>query len=89
MDIILFKLTKGADTRKEIIKRLKRQEEDVYRHCLLSLAMDMRTSEAGIKKHIDLLTSKGYIQRVEKNKKPIFLQLTNKGRDAAIKFTEC
>lgn len=85
MDSIIFLHSKGANTRRKIIKILHKQTENDL-HNAVMLAKKTEISKVSIKKHIDLLVKNEYVKKINPESKPIFLMLTEKGTTAAKKY---
>jgi predicted ArsR family transcriptional regulator len=54
---------------------------------LNTIAASLKLSHVGIKKHLDLLTEEGYVRLINPGGKPVFLELTHKGREVLSEFT--
>jgi predicted ArsR family transcriptional regulator len=78
---ILFYWSKGATTRRKMLK-LVAMLEDKNKPCFLNLiAKKLHITHVAAKKHIDLLIEEGYLKQINPHGKPIYLKLTKKGRD--------
>jgi predicted ArsR family transcriptional regulator len=81
MKTILFYWSKGAETRRDII-RLTAGCERKNKPCYIStLAGKLGLSHVAVKKHVDLLLDEGYVKITNPGGKPAFLALTGKGND--------
>lgn len=78
---VLFYWSKGAHTRRRILT-LTRKLNDEDKPCFLNaLSEEMELSHVALKKHVELLIDEKYIKQINPNGKPIYLQLTGKGRE--------
>jgi predicted ArsR family transcriptional regulator len=87
MKTILFYWSKGADTRRRIIRVIadcdKKSEA-----CYLSVIADrLKLSHVAVKKHLDLLVEEEYVEVLNPEGKPNFLALTHKGREMLKEFS--
>ena len=78
---VLFYWSKGANTRRRILFVAKKlNEED--KPCFLNvLSEKLELSHVALKKHLDLLINEKYIKPINPNGKPVYLELTGKGRE--------
>lgn len=87
MKTILFYWSKGADTRRTLIRTIA----DCERHgeaCYLNLlAEKIKLSHVAIKKHLDLMLEEGYIKILNPGGKPVYLALTPKGIEVLKEFS--
>ena len=83
---ILFYWSKGAQMRVKLLnwiaKCIKKGEP-----CYLNvLAKKVNLSHVAVKKHLDLLLEEEYIKEINPNGKPVYLDLTAKGKDVLAEF---
>jgi predicted ArsR family transcriptional regulator len=79
MKTILFYWSKGADTRRKLI-RLIAECERKNQPCYLNvLAEKLGLSHVATKKHTDLLIEDGFVKVINPGGKPVYLALTGKG----------
>ena len=86
MKTILFYWSKGADTRVRILKEIRKCNIGNAPCYLNTIAANMKLSHVGIKKHIDILVEEGYISVINPGGKPLFLELTGKGKEVLDEF---
>ncbi len=83
---ILFYWSRGAEVRRDVIQyigdcNLKGEP------CFVNLiAKKFNLSHVAVKKHTDILTSEGYIRSMNPEGKPLYLELTETGRDMYKEF---
>ena len=78
---VLFYWSKGADTRRRILSVAK-ELNDEERPCFLNvLSEKLELSHVALKKHVDLLIDEKYMKPLNPHGKPIYLEVTNKGRE--------
>ena len=78
---VLFYWSKGADTRRRILSTT-RELNDENEPCFINvLAEKLDLSHVAIKKHIGLLVDEQYIRQMNPDGKPIYLELTDTGRE--------
>jgi predicted ArsR family transcriptional regulator len=87
MKTILFYWSKGADTRVKILRTIQRCNARGKGCYLNTIAASMDLSHVGIKKHLDLLIEEGYVKIINPGGKPVFLELSHRGRDVLDEFT--
>lgn len=81
MKTILFYWSRGAETRRGIV-RLMAECEKRKKPCYLSvLAEKLKVSHVAAKKHVDLLIDEKYVKIMNPGGKPAFLALTDKGKE--------
>lgn len=83
MKTILFYWSRGADTRRAIIRFIaacERSEKPCY---ITTLAEKLKLSHVAIKKHTDILMEEKYVKVKNPGGKPAFLGLTQKGLEMA------
>ncbi len=86
MKSVLFYWSKGAEIRRKIILLIDNLNKE-QKACFLNIIADkLKISHVGIKKHIDLLIEEKYIEQINPKGKPIFLQLSKKGKDLVKEF---
>jgi len=80
MESILFYWSKGADIRRKIIQFLAQCNQKEKPCYLNHISKQVKLSHVAVKKHLDLLLEEGYIKPINPEGKPIYLQLTSKGK---------
>jgi predicted ArsR family transcriptional regulator len=88
MKTILFYWSRGADTRVRILKKIGSCSAKGQGCYLNTIAASLKLSHVGIKKHLDLLVEEGYVKAVNPGGKPVFLELTHRGRDVLGEFSQ-
>lgn len=84
---ILFYWSKGADTRRKIVKFIYDCEEK-NKPCFLNyLAKKLNMTHPAVKKHVDLLIEEKIIKPINPLGKPVYLQLTSSGKKILKEFT--
>lgn len=81
MKTILFYWSKGADTRRKLVRLIADSERKGEACYLNHLAEALSLSHVAIKKHISLLIEDGYIKIINPGGKPLYLALTDKGKE--------
>lgn len=81
MKTILFYWSKGAETRRGIVRFMAQCERSNNPCYLSTLAEKLGLSHVAIKKHVDLLLEEHYMKIKNPGGKPAFLILTEKGRE--------
>lgn len=57
--------------------------------CLLNIiAKKLNLTHVAVKKHLDLLTEEKYIKSINSSGKPIYLKLTNSGKETVKELSE-
>lgn len=85
---ILFYWSKGSDTRRNIIKFIDECEKK-NKPCFMNIiAKKLNLTHVAVKKHIDLLTEEKYIKPINPSGKPIYLKLTNSGKEVVKEISE-
>jgi predicted ArsR family transcriptional regulator len=87
MKTILFYWSKGAETRVRILKSIHECSVKGDACYLNTIAVSLKLSHVGIKKHLDLLVDEGYVRVLNPGGKPVFLELTHKGLDVLNEFS--
>jgi predicted ArsR family transcriptional regulator len=87
MKTILFYWSKGADTRVRIIREVGRLGGGNKPCYLNSVAETLGISHTAAKKHIDLLVEEKYLRVLNPGGKPLFLELTDSGKDVLSEFS--
>jgi len=87
MKTILFYWSKGAETRVRILKRIHECSVKGEACYLNTLAVSLKLSHVGIKKHLDLLIDENYVRVLNPGGKPGFLELTRKGLEVLNEFS--
>jgi predicted ArsR family transcriptional regulator len=83
---VLFYFSKGADTRRDIIQIVEdKQNEGIY---LSEIADKLDMSHVAVRKHLDLLLENDYLEYLNPEGKPKYLQLTGEGERALRDFSE-
>ncbi len=86
MKTVLFYFSKGAKIRVKIIKLIESHNQKNKPIFLNLLAEKLGISHVAIKKHLDLLEEYSYVKITNPRGKPLFLKLTNKGKEVANEF---
>ncbi len=81
MKTILFYWSKGAETRRAIIRFVAASESSGKPSYLNTIAEKLKVSHVAAKKHVDLLTEEGYLKVQNPGGKPVFLLLGPKGKE--------
>jgi predicted transcriptional regulator len=77
---ILFYWSKGSDIRRKILIMIN-QHCGENKPCFLNLiAKKLKMSHVGVKKHLDLMVEERYIKLINPKGKPVYLQLSEKGK---------
>ncbi|MBI2676220.1 MAG: helix-turn-helix transcriptional regulator [Candidatus Aenigmarchaeota archaeon] len=87
MKTVLFYFSKGAKTRARIVKLIESHNKRNKPIFLNSLARKLEMSHVAMKKHIALLEEYGYVKITNPDGKPLFLELTNRGKEVAKEFS--
>lgn len=87
MKTILFYWSKGADTRRKLIRMIADCEREGEACYLNMLAEKIKMSHVAIKKHVDLMLDEGYIKVLNPGGKPIYIALTQKGIEMLKEFS--
>lgn len=83
---VLFYWSKGAETRRNLIRFIGNSNLK-SKPCFINLiAGEFSLSHVAVKKHVDLLTSEGYISPINPEGKPVYLELTEMGRELYNEF---
>ena len=83
---VLFYWSKGAPTRIQILSRAFRCRQKKEPCFLNQLAESIGLSHVGTKKHVDLLIEEGYLKEINPEGKPVFLEITEKGKQVVGEF---
>jgi DNA-binding MarR family transcriptional regulator len=86
MKTILFYWSKGADTRRKLLRFIANCERHGEACYLNMLAEKIKLSHVAIKKHVDLMLDEGYIKILNPGGKPVYLALTGKGIEIIKEF---
>ena len=86
MDAILFFWSKGAETRRKILRKVGECERSGEPCYLNMLADALKLSHVAVKKHVDLMIENGYLRVLNPNGRPAFLSLTKKGKSVLSKL---
>ena len=87
MKTILFYWSKGADTRRQIIRLIAECERE-SKPCYLNIIADkLAITRAAVKPHLEILTKYGYIQALNPGGKPNYLVLTPQGIEVLKEFS--
>lgn len=78
---ILFYWSKGAGTRRKIIRFIYKCEKKNKPCFLNKVAKKLDLTHVAVKKHLDLLIEEKYIKRINPSGKPIYLELTDSGKE--------
>ena len=87
MKTILFYWSKGADTRRTLIRLIADCEREGEACYLNLLAEKIKLSHVAIKKHLDLMVEEGYVKILNPGGKPVYIALTPKGIDILKEFS--
>ena len=78
---VLFYWSKGAPTRRRILS-VASELNDEHQPCFINVLSDkLELSHVAIKKHVELLIDEKYIKQINPNGKPVYLELTDAGRE--------
>lgn len=83
---VLFYWSKGAHTRVQILFQAFKCHQKKEPCFLSQIAESIGLSHVGAKKHVDLLVEEGHLKEINPNGKPIFLELTEKGKQVVGEF---
>ena len=83
---VLFYWSKGAKTRVQILHIASKCQQKKDPCFLNQIADALHISHVGAKKHVDLLAEEGYLREINPNGKPVFLELTEKGKQIVHEF---
>jgi predicted transcriptional regulator len=53
-----------------------------------SIAKKFNVTHVAVKKHLDLLLEEGYVKQINPKSKPVYLELTKKGKDVLNEFAK-
>jgi len=85
---VLFYWSKGAHTRRRILS-VTRELNDEHKPCFLNaLSEQLELSHVAVKKHVELLIDEKYIKPINPNGKPVYLELTDAGREVLIEIVD-
>lgn len=84
---ILFYWSKGADTRRKIIRFIGECEKNKKPCFLNAIAKKFKVTHVAVKKHLDLLIEEGYVRQINPKGKPVYLELTKMGKDVLNEFS--
>ena len=83
---VLFYWSKGAETRRKMLRIINTREEKGEPSFLNVIASELGITHAAAKKHLDLLVEEGYIEQINPGGKPVYLRLTEKGKEMIEEF---
>lgn len=86
MESVIFLHSRGAETRRRLVQFLYREQKEMTIHYLSTLSAEFGISKPAMKKHVDSLTTRGYLEKVNPGGNPVFLRLTEKGNGVAKKY---
>ena len=86
MKSILFYWGRGAQVRVKIVKEIHSCNKKNQACFLNQIAQMIDLSHVATKRHIGILIEEGYVEEVNPEGKPVFLQLTKKGERIAKEF---
>ncbi len=87
MKTILFYWSKGAQTRRKLIREISNCEK-AGKPCYLNVLSEaLGASHVAVKKHLDLLVEEGYVQVINPGGKPHYLKLTGEGSKVVEEFS--
>jgi DNA-binding MarR family transcriptional regulator len=85
---ILFYWSKGAETRRKLIQFIYECEKK-NKPCFLNIiAEKLNLTHVAVKKHLDILIEEKYIKTINPSGKPIYLKLTNSGKEIIKELTK-
>lgn len=84
---LLFFWSKGANTRRKIIKLLHECEKKDSPCFINMMAKELDLTHVAIKKHTDLLQEEKFIEAINPSGKPMYLVLTRHGNDVYKELT--
>ena len=87
MKTILFYWSKGADTRRKLLRLIadcERKNEPCY---LNVIAEKFGLSHVAVKKHTDLMIEEGYLKILNPGGKPVYIAVTEKGIEVLKEFS--
>ncbi|MCI0562184.1 MAG: hypothetical protein MN733_27175 [Nitrososphaera sp.] len=87
MKTILFYWSKGADTRRKLLRLIAECERHGEACYLNMLAEKIKLSHVAIKKHVDLMIDEDYVKILNPGGKPVYLALTEKGIEMLKEFS--
>ncbi len=83
---ILFYWSKGAKVRVKLLNEIdkcSKKNEPCY---LAVLAEKLNLSHVGAKKHLDLLVKEGFVRELNPQGKPIYVELSDTGKEVLKEF---
>lgn len=83
---ILFYWSKGAKVRVKLLNEIdkcNKKKEPCY---LNVLAEKLNLSHVGVKKHLDLLVKEGYVNEMNPQGKPVYIELSDSGKEVLKEF---
>ena len=83
---VLFYWSKGASTRVRILNSAFQCQQKKQPCFLNQIADALQLSHVAVKKHVDLLIQEDYLKEVNPKGKPIFLELSEKGKKIVYEF---
>ncbi len=85
---ILFYWSKGADIRRRILLLIHKHNKKNKPCFLTQIAKEIKVTHVAIKKHTDLLLEEGYINQINPDGKPIYLELAKNGDKVILEFRQ-
>lgn len=85
---ILFYWSKGAETRRNIVRFIYQRQEKNEPCFLNLLAKEFNLSHVAIKKHLDLLIEENFVEAINPSGKPVYLKLTPSGKKVIKELSE-
>ena len=83
---ILFYWSKGAKVRVKLLNEIDKCSKK-NEPCYLSLlAEKLGLSHVGAKKHLDLIIKEGYVKELNPEGKPVYVELSDDGKDVLKEF---
>lgn len=87
-EIILFYWSKGAGMRTKILIEVFKCSKKKQPCFLNKLAEAFNVSHVAMKKHVDLLVEENYLKEMNPDGKPVYLELSEKGKNFLEKFRQ-
>ncbi len=85
---ILFYWSKGSHTRRKIVKFINECEKK-NKPCFMNIiAKKLNLTHVAVKKHLYLLLEEKYIEPINHSGKPVYLELTNSGKEIIKELSE-
>ena len=88
MKAVLFYWGKGASVRVKILFELSECSKSNQPCYLNQLAEKLQLSHVAVKKHLELLLEHKYVQPINPDGKPVYLELTEQGKSVVQEFVK-